>query len=83
MNTYALSSFVAFILVMMGTIAFLLGGINLQQNKKLQKSKEMFWVCVCVLFWDFGYAWMSLCYNSDFAYVPRAIALISIDSKEI
>lgn len=79
MNTYVISSFVAFLLVVMGTIAFLLGGMNFLQSRNSQKSKEMFGACVCVLFWNFGYAWMSLCFNSDFAYIPRAGALLAID----
>ena len=43
-----------------------------------KRSKEMFWVCVCVFFWDFGYAWMSMCYYDDIAYSARAVSLFAV-----
>ena len=62
----------------MGLVAIMLGLINYQENTRSAKGKQMLWVCIFVFFWDFGYAWMSLCYDSDFAYVPRAIALSAV-----
>ncbi len=78
LNYYYFSSLVALILFGMGLLAIILGIINYLENTKSKKGKQMLWVCICVCFWDFGYAWMSLCYDSDFAYVPRAIALSAV-----
>ena len=78
LNYYYFSSLVALILFGMGLLAIILGIINYLENTKSKKGKQMLWVCICVFFWDFGYAWMSLCYDSDFAYVPRAIALSAV-----
>lgn len=76
MNRYILSSFIAFILVSMGLSSLIVGATNYIQNKKSESGKMMFSLLVSVFLWDFGYAWMSLCFDSDFAYVPRAIALL-------
>ena len=75
---YALSSLVAFALFSMGLVALILGAQNSFLIKESKSGVEMFLVCVCVFFWNFGYAWMGLCFNSDFAYIPRAIALLAV-----
>lgn len=78
MNSYALSSLIAFCLLAMGVVAVMFGGINYKENVKSRTGIQMFLVCICVFFWDFGYAWMSLCYDENFAYIPRAIALLAV-----
>ena len=78
MNIYTTSSLIAFVLLGMGVSALILGTYNHRENKKSKSGKEMFWVCVCVFVWDMGYAWMSLCFHDDFAYVPRALALLAV-----
>ena len=78
MNLYEIGALSAFAIFAMGAMAFFLGRINYIESEKSRASKEMYMVCISVFFWDFGYAWMSLCYDSDFAYVPRAIALSAV-----
>lgn len=78
MNTYITSSIVALIIFLMGTTSLLAGAYNVSENKGSKSGREMLYVCICVFFWDFGYSWMSLCFDSDFAYVPRAIALLAV-----
>lgn len=78
MNSYTTSAMIAFVLLGMGLSALILGTYNHRENKKSKSGKEMFWVCICVFFWNFGYAWMSLCFEDDFAYVPRAMALLAV-----
>lgn len=78
MNTYTVSSLIALLLFGMGISAFLLGLINFLENIRSRKGILMFLVCICVFFWDFGYAWMSLCFDDTFAYVPRAVALLAV-----
>ena len=78
MNYYVLSSLISFILFGMGLTALILGVQNSLGNKESKSSVEMSLACVCVFLWDAGYAWMGLCYDSDFAYVPRAIALLAV-----
>ena len=78
MDYYWLSALIAFALFGMGLIALISGANNYIENKKNKSNLQMFLVCVCVFVWDFGYAWMSMCYNSDFAYFPRALALLAV-----
>lgn len=78
MNLYCVSAVIALALFGMGLTAFILGGINLMENRKSKTGRQMFYVCTSVFFWNFGYAWMSLCFEDDFAYVPRAIALLAV-----
>ena len=78
MNYYWLSSLIALMLASMGTIALVYGAKTYIQNRESKTDAQMLLVCICVFGWDFGYAWMSLCHNSDFAYIPRAIALLAI-----
>lgn len=79
MNLYEIGALCAFAIFSMGVMAFFLGRINYMESEKSRASKEMYMVCISVFFWDFGYAWMSLCYDNDFAYVARAIALMAIN----
>lgn len=78
MNHYSLSALIGFILMCMGFTAFAFGRMAYIENRKSQSGKLMFGVCICVFFWNFGYAWMSLCHSDEFAYIPRAIALLSV-----
>lgn len=78
MNHYTMGALVAFVLFGMGLTAAILGGINYHENRKSKAGRLMCNVCWCVFFWDFGYAWMSLCYESDIAYFARAVALLAI-----
>lgn len=78
MNTYTTASIVAFILFALGLASVLAGAYNYRESKRSTSSRLMFLVTVCVFLWDFGYAWMSLCFNDDFAYVARAVALLAV-----
>ncbi|MDO5155946.1 MAG: ATP-binding protein [Eubacteriales bacterium] len=78
MNQYVISSLIAFVLVGMGLTAFILGVINYRSTGRTLVGAFMWNVCWCVFFWNFGYAWMSLCYDSDVAYFARAIALLAV-----
>ena len=78
MDYYVLSSLVAFILFGMGLIALTIGLENFFGHKESKSGLEMFIVCICIFLWDAGYAWMSLCYDLDFAYIPRAMALLAV-----
>ena len=78
MNYHPISALLALTLFGMGVIALVLGLKIYSENKKSKSDLHMFMVCVCVFIWDFGYAWMSLCHDSDFAYVPRALALLAV-----
>ncbi|MCR5420865.1 MAG: response regulator [Lachnospiraceae bacterium] len=80
MIRYELSALVSFILFFMGTVALLMGYSTYGGNKSSKSGKRMFVACISIFVWDFGYGWMGLCYNSDFAYIPRAMALLSIIS---
>ena len=76
-NTYVIASLVSFLLFFMGSASFI-RGLTIYLNYDSKSGRYMFATCVCVFFWDLGYGWMGLCYDSDFAYIPRAIALYSI-----
>ena len=78
MNVYTLSGLIAFILFGMGLVALEFGRENYLENKQSSTGKAMFRVCISVFFWDAGYAWMSICFDDNFAYIPRAIALMAI-----
>ena len=75
---YSLSSLNALFLVSLGTIAAFIGIQNYLQNTKSRSGFQMCLACICVFFWDAGYAWMSQCYYESFAIYPRAVALIGI-----
>ena len=78
MYRYVLSSFIAFVLFSMGLIAGILGTVNYFENRKSRSGRQMFYVCWSVFFWNFGYAWMSMSYGDDFAYMARALALLAV-----
>lgn len=76
--TYVLAAIVSFALFFMGTISLVMGSYMMYSNKGSRSVARMFQACVTIFFWNFGYGWMGLCYGSDFAYIARAIALISV-----
>lgn len=78
MPIYSLSSLLALFLVSMGTTAAFIGIQTLKRNPRSKSGLIMFLSCLCVFFWDFGYAWMSQCYDESFAIYPRAIGLLGI-----
>lgn len=78
MYNYSLSALVSFLLLSMGIISVVLGSINYLENRSSKSALSMFYVFIMVFFWNFGYAWMGLCYDSDFAYIPRAISLLAV-----
>lgn len=78
MNFYPLGSLIAFILLAMGIIALTSGFRVFLEDRKNKTNIWMFFVFICVFVWDFGYAWMSMCYDSNFAYIPRAAALFAV-----
>lgn len=78
MNQYSLSALISFVVFGMGLMALNFGRRAYLDNRKSKSGKLMYGICTSVFFWDFGYAWMSVCHNDDFAYIPRAIALFSI-----
>jgi len=75
---YALASLVSLFLAGMGITALYFGVRNIIDRNRTETDFQMLYVCICVFFWDFGYAWMSMCYYSDFAYVPRAVSLLAV-----
>lgn len=79
MNQYSLSALIGLIIFGMGLSALMLGVASYFENRQSVSVRKMFYVCISVFFWDAGYAWMSLCHYDTFAYVPRAVALISIN----
>lgn len=78
MNNYSLGSLVAFALFAMGFVAASAGLRTYHQNKGSKSGKRISYACISVFFWNVGYAWMSMCHGDSFAYVPRAIALLSV-----
>ena len=80
MIRYEISALVSFALFFMGTVALLLGYGTYSGHPSSKSGRRMFLACISIFVWDFGYGWMGLCYGSDFAYVARAIALLSVIS---
>ena len=80
MIKYEIPALVSFALFFMGTVALLLGYSTYSGNPSSKSGKRMFLSCISIFVWDFGYGWMGLCYGSDFAYVARALALLSVIS---
>ena len=78
MSEYVLGSLVSFLLFGMGLTALILGIGVYRANKESKTGKAMLGLLVCTFFWDAGYAWMGLCYDSDFAYIPRAVSLLAV-----
>lgn len=77
-NYYVTAAFVSLYLFCAGMTA-LTGGIRLfRENTHSSANRKMFFAFLCVFLWDFGYAWMGLCYDSDFAYIARAMANVGI-----
>lgn len=78
MNHYSFSALISFVLFAMGVLAFIWGADAYFANNKSKSGYKMFRVCGCVFFWNFGYAWMSICHEDIFAIIPRAIALLFV-----
>lgn len=78
MNQFTTSAIVSFVIFAMGIVAAMLGGYNSYENRKSRSGIVMLGITLCVFLWDFGYAWMGLCFQDDFAYVARAIALLAV-----
>ncbi len=80
MIRYEISALVSFVLFFMGTMTLVLGINTFRKNTASKSGKWMLLATISIFVWDFGYGWMGLCYNSDFAYIARAIALLSVIS---
>ncbi len=78
MTGYEIPALVSFVLFFMGTVSLLMGVSTYGDNPSSDAGRRMFLACISIFLWDFGYGWMGLCYNSDFAYIPRALALLSV-----
>ena len=75
---YALSALVSLILFGMAMTALVLGISTFRQSDRSRVGLKMLLVFASVFVWDAGYAWMGLCYDSEWAYVARAIALAGV-----
>lgn len=75
---YAVSALVSLILFGMAMTALILGISTYRQSERSRLGLKMLFVFASVFVWDAGYAWMGLCYDSEWAYVARAIALIGV-----
>ena len=75
---YAVSALVSLILYGMAMTALILGISTFRQSDKSKVGLKMLLVFASVFVWDAGYAWMGLCYESKWAYVARAIALLGV-----
>jgi len=80
MNGFSIGALSALSLMAMAMIAIVLGVRLYRENSTSEGNQKMFGIFICVFIWDFGYAWMSLCYGDDFAYFPRAMALAGVFS---
>lgn len=78
MSQYAFAALISFCLLAMGLSAGILGTVNYLENRSSTRGWNMFMVCWAVFFWNFGYAWMGMCYDEDFAYIARAISLLAV-----
>lgn len=78
MIRYELSALVSFALFFMGTVSLLIGISTFLENPSSKSGRRMLLACISIFFWEFGYGWMGLCHGSDFAYIPRAIGLVSV-----
>ncbi len=78
MNQYTLGAMVSLILFGMAMTALILGIETFRRSGNSHAARRMFYLFICVAVWDAGYAWMGLCYGDDFAYIPRAIALLGV-----
>lgn len=78
MIIYEFAALISFTLLVMGTIALALGFSVVKDNRSSRSARAMFGACASVFLWNFGYAWMGLCYGSTWAYVARGIALTAV-----
>lgn len=77
-NYHATGALLAIALFAMGMVSLSLGYNNYRESGRSQAGIIMFNVFVSVFLWDFGYAWMSLCYDLFFAYIGRAVSLMAV-----
>ena len=75
---YTVGAAVSFVLLLMGAIALFIGYANYYNSRRSTASRMMFYCCACVFIWDAGYGIMGICFNSDAAYIPRAMALLAV-----
>ena len=78
MNYYISGAIVSFLLFLMGVIGFHIGIQNCLDNRKSVTARYMLFACACIFLWDVGYGIMGICYDSDVAYYPRAVALAAV-----
>ena len=80
MNWYVTSALVSMCIFGMGLSAAIIGRINYHDNNESRLSKQMYHVLICTFLWEAGYALMGLCFESDVAYIARAVALFAVYS---
>jgi len=78
MSIYASGALASLTIYGMAMIAIVLGFQILKQDNNVKAGRRMFALFVSVYLWDTGYAWMGLCYDDEFAYIARAIALAGV-----
>ncbi len=83
MNYYSSGALVSFLVFGLGLLALFWGVSAYRLNSGSHSGKRMCAICVCVFLWDFGYAWMGLCYGDQTAYIARAIGLAAIHAYMI
>lgn len=77
-NSYSISALVSGVLFVMATIALEIGIRTVKDGNGSESSWSMFGAFFSIFLWNTGYALMGLCHYSDLAYVPRAVALLSV-----
>ena len=78
MNYYATSALMSFFLFGLGCLILFCGIRNFILNKNSKSDQLMLILCIFSFLINFGYAWMGLCFDTDFAYSPRAIGPLSV-----
>ncbi len=78
MNYYPFAAFASAILIFCGTIVLQFGVVNYKQSGKTKLGQIMMYTCISTFVWCCGYGLMGLCYDSQFAYAARALALFSV-----
>lgn len=78
MNHYSIAGLLSLFLMSMGVYALFMGVNTYLEGRKSKSAWKMLAICICVFFWNFGYAWMGLCQGDDFAIYPRALSLLAI-----
>lgn len=78
MTNYVFAATLSFALFIMGATAFFMGLREYLENTSSRSGRVMFLTCIATSLWDVGYGFMGICYESDFAYVARAISLFAV-----